>query len=295
MYSITELETFVAVARRGGITAAARHLGISAATTSHRIAKLEKALKLVLFHRNSRFFTLTDEGSIFLEKIEQILEDLHQAEMEAGACTSTLRGHLRVTVSPWILTRFILPNLTEFQARHPRLSLEFSTSDHFVPLAEEGLDCAIRVGRLPDSSLIARRICDNDRLICASPELLERIGTPKCINELETVPWVCLPWQNRFQMKDRHGNIRSLNTERNVLMTHSDSLTEAALQGIGVAVKSRLAIRQELAEGRLIEVLPGTLHPSEAPVWFVTLPDARNSRKTRLFGDMVFEAFQQYR
>ncbi|MBB1485119.1 LysR family transcriptional regulator [Oceanospirillum sediminis] len=295
MYSIAELETFVAVARRGGITAAAHHLGISAATTSHRISKLEKALKLVLFHRNSRFFTLTDEGSIFLEKIERILEDLHQAEMEAGACSRTIKGHLRVTLSPWILTRFILPNLPEFQEKHPRLSLEFSTADNFVPLAEEGQDCAIRVGRLPDSSLVARRICDNDRLICASPELLERIGTPQCINDLESVPWVCLPWQTRFSLKDKTGAIRQLVTERNILMTHSDSLTEAALQGIGVAVKSRLAICQELAEGRLVEILPGVLSPSEAPIWFITLPDARNSRKISLFSDMVFEAFKDYR
>jgi len=114
MYSIPDLQTFVSVAKTGGITSAARHLGISTATTSHRIAKLERVLKVTLFHRNSRTFRLTDEGQVFLERVDTVLEDLQQAELDVGSGTASLRGHLRVTMSPWILSRFIMPEMREW-------------------------------------------------------------------------------------------------------------------------------------------------------------------------------------
>ncbi len=292
MYSIPDLETFVAVARGGGITAAARQLGISGATVSHRIGKLEQVLKVTLFLRNSRSFALTDEGRIFLERIEGILDDLYQAEAEAGGGNTSLRGHLRVTLSPWILSRFIMPHLGGFRRAHPQLAIEFLAVDRFVSLVEERQDCAIRVGQLTSSSLIARKLSRNDRIICASPGFLSEYGVPRTIGDLQDAPWVCLPWQMRFDLRAPNGTVGQIAIRPNVTVSHSDMLTEGAAQGLGLAVKSRLAVQEELDAGKLVEVMPGTLHPSEAPIWFVTSPDARSGRKTKAFADLCAVAFR---
>lgn len=195
MYSIPDLQTFVTMARHGGITAGASAQGISAATASHRIAKREARLGIQLFHRSSRNFTLSDEGTLFLERIEPALRDIEEAEYEAGGRSAILRGHLRVTMSPWILSRFIMPHLGAFRQQHPDLTIEFLTVDRYVSLAEEGQDCAIRVGKLADSALISRKLSDNERIICAAPQFLDQFGTPEGIDDLRKALWVCLPWQ----------------------------------------------------------------------------------------------------
>ncbi len=292
MYGIAELETFVQVARRGGITAAAQHLGIATATVSHRVSKLEHALQLTLFHRNSRSVALTDEGEIFLARVEGILEDLHLAELEAGGRSGDLRGHLRVTLSPWILSRFILPRLAGFRRHHPALTIEFLAVDRFVSLVDEGQDCAIRVGQLKDSALIASKVADNDRIICAAPRYLTEKGAPDTAEDLAALDWVCLPWQTRWTIRIDGGRRSEIAAQRSVFVSNSDMLTEAAVQGLGLAVKSRLAVKSELDAGALVEVLPGTLEPQDAPIWYLTTPDARAGRKTKAFGALVKAAFR---
>ncbi|MEM8591911.1 MAG: LysR family transcriptional regulator [Pseudomonadota bacterium] len=287
MYSIPDLQTFVTVARHGGITAGAGVLGISAATASHRIAKLETRLGVQLFHRSSRNFTLSDEGTLFLERIEPALRDIEQAEFEAGGGT-TLRGHLRATMSPWILSRFIMPHLGAFRATHPDLTIEFLTVDRYVSLAEEGQDCAIRVGKLADSALISKKLSDNERIICAAPSFLQRFGAPSSVEDLRKALWVCMPWQMQMELA---GNHPKLIFERNVTVSNSDMLTDAAVHGLGLAVKSRLAIAKELEHGSLVEIMPGTLAPEQAPIWFLCPPESRNSRKTMAFRDLVVRAF----
>ncbi|WP_299480650.1 LysR family transcriptional regulator [uncultured Roseibium sp.] len=291
MYSIPDLQTFVAVARYGGITSAAGQLGISAATTSHRITKLEQALTVTLFHRNSRTFRLTDEGQLFLERVDVILEDLQQAEFDVGSGTAKLRGHLRVTMSPWILSRFIMPVLGEFRTENPDLTIEFLAVDRFVPLVEERQDCAIRVGRLADSSLVAQKLCDNDRIICASPSLFGAFGEPDTVEDLRDFPWVCLPWQTRFDVNDAKGRKRQYSVARSIAVSNSDMLTVGAVEGLGLVIKSRMAVREELEAGTLAEVLPGCLHAPEAPIWFVFAAESRTGRKTKAFHEVAKSAF----
>ncbi|WP_029064468.1 LysR family transcriptional regulator [Labrenzia sp. DG1229] len=293
MYSIPDLQTFVSVAKTGGITSAARHLGISTATTSHRIAKLERVLKVTLFHRNSRTFRLTDEGQVFLERVDTVLEDLQQAELDVGSGTASLRGHLRVTMSPWILSRFIMPEMREFREIHPDLTIEFLAVDRFVPLVEEGQDCAIRVGQLDDSSLVAQKLSDNERIICASPDLLSNSGEPKSVEDLKDAPWVCLPWQTRFDVNDARSRKRSFAVSRSVAVSNSDMLTAGAVEGLGLAIKSRMAVKDELDNGILVEILPGCLHSPEAPVWFVSAPESRAGRKTKAFRDVARRSFRR--
>ena len=291
MYNIADLETFVAAAQFHGVTAAARNLGISPATASHRISKLEHALRIALFHRSSRTLVLTDEGQAFFERVKDILADLRLAEQEAGSGTIDVRGHLRVTMSPWILSRFIMPRLAALRRDHPELTLEFLAVDRMVSLADEGQDCAIRVGQLRDSALKAQKLCDNDRLICASPAFLHDRGTPDNVASLSNAAWVSLPWQKLVDVTDRAGRKRTIRLTRNVDVSSSDALTEGAVNGLGLAIKSRLAVQHELENGTLIEVMPGRLYAPEAPIWFVSPAEGRAGRKLGCFKALVQTAF----
>lgn len=292
MYSIDDLKTFVAIAETLGVTAGARRIGISPATASHRLAKLESALQLTLFHRNSRTLRLTSEGQVFFERVLPVLADLSQAERDAGSSIAELSGTLRITMSPWILSRFILPALPDFSRAHPRLTFEFLAVDRYVPLVAEGQDCGIRVGQLEDSALVARKLSENERIICCAPELLESHGPFACTDDLVDAPWVSLPWQRRLAVKDAKGRRRDVTARSTVMVSNSDMLTEGAVQGLGLAIKSRLAVTPELKNGRLVEVFPGALWEPSAPIWFVFSPEARTSQKTRLFGDLAKRTFE---
>ncbi|WP_170755544.1 LysR family transcriptional regulator [Ruegeria lacuscaerulensis] len=291
MYHVNDLLTFVSVAKTGGVGSAAKAQGISAATVSHRITKLEEVLNLKLFHRNSRKVQLTEEGLIFLDRIEPLLADLRDAELEAGSGTGALRGHLRVTLSPWILSRFIMPVMSAFQAEHPDLTVEFLAVDRYVALVDEGIDCAIRVGQMADSTLKARKLSDNDRIICASPVFCETYGLPATAEDLRLMRWACLPWQTRLDITDGHGAAQ-FSIPRGIAVSNSDMLTEAAVQGLGLAVKSRLAVQRELESGALVEVMPGVLRSPDAPISFVHAGNATHGRKVRAFSDLANRAFQ---
>ncbi|MEM9812029.1 MAG: LysR family transcriptional regulator [Pseudomonadota bacterium] len=295
MYGIEDLRTFVAIAGAGGVTAGARRLGVSPATASHRLSKLEAALQLTLYHRNSRVMRLTAEGQVFLERVDPILADLAQAVRDAGGGAAALSGHLRITMSRWILSRFILPALPAFRDAHPKLTFEFLAVDRFVSLAAEGQDCAIRIGQLEDSALVARKLSENERIICAAPEFLARHGPITDPATLATVPWVSLPWQRHVAIKDAAGRRRHVRAESAVLVSNSDMLTDGAVQGLGLAVKSRLAIQAELRSGRVVEVLPGTLWDPSAPIWFVFSSEVRAGQKAQVFGDFAERAFQRLR
>lgn len=290
MYSIPDLESFVAVARCGGVTAAAREQGIAAATVSHRLGKLEAALSMKLFHRNSRSVSLTEEGQIFFSRVEVILEDLRQAEYLASGGQSQLRGHLKVTLSPWILSRFILPVLGGFREQHPELSVEFLAVDRFVSLVEEAQDCAIRVGQLPDSAMKFKKLCDNERIICATPHFLKQHGQPQSIADLRDAQWVCLPWQTKFEVSEPKGKALEIKVNRHVMVSSSDMLSEAARNGLGLIARSRMAVQPELDSGHLVEVMSGTLHNATAPISFVYAPHANTSLKTKAFAQLAQEA-----
>ncbi|TBR42472.1 LysR family transcriptional regulator [Marinomonas agarivorans] len=291
MYSINDLETFVAIARSGGISAASRLQGISVATISHRLGKLEHALKVPLFHRSNKAMHLNKEGQMFLERVEKILEELHDAQTTLTGKPDQLHGHLRVTMSPWIMRRFVMPYLAGFQQTHPDLTLELLATDQIVPLAEEMQDCAIRVGQLPDSTLVAHKLADNQRILCASPDYIERIGPIDNIATLQQAHWVCLPWQTRFQIKLANSPTQSVLMSKKLIVSNSDMLTTGAIYGNGLAIKSRLAIEKELQNKQLMEVLPTSLINANAPISLIYPSNTRSVRKMQVFKQFLQQAF----
>ncbi len=293
MYSVADLETFVAIVEQGGVTAAADRLDLAPATVSHRLAKLEQHLGTSLFHRDARHFAPSEEGQLFFDRVGDILDQLREAERAIGKGAADIEGTVRVTLPPWILANFVLPALSDFETAHPKLKIDFLATDRFVNLVEEGQELALRVGVMADSGLLARKIADNERILCAAPSYLERFGHPAVAEELPEHRWVCLPWQRQWRLNMSSGRVDTLTGKVQFTVSNSDSLSQSAEAGIGIAIKSRLAVLPALNEGRLVEVLPGVLADAEAPIWIVRASSRVRSRKLDATSEFLATAIRR--
>ena len=179
MSKLKQLETFVTVAARGGLTAAARAEGVAPAIIGRRIDALEERLGVKLLVRTTRRVTLTQEGSAFLEDCQRLLTDLDNAEASVSAGGVRATGHLNLTAPAGFGRRHVAPLVPRFRELHPDVTLSLNLNDRVMDLAAEGFDCAVRVGEMPDSSLVSVRLADNRRLCVAAPSYLKRHGTPQ--------------------------------------------------------------------------------------------------------------------
>lgn len=169
MAQFKQLETFVSVASRGSLSAAAAAEGVAPAIIGRRIDALEERLGVKLLVRTTRKITLTFEGSAFLEDCQRILNDLHNAEASVSAGGVKASGHLRITAPAGFGRKHVAPLVPLFIESHPDVTLTLDLSDRVVDLVNEGFDCAIRLGDLPDSSLVSIRLAENRRVVVASP------------------------------------------------------------------------------------------------------------------------------
>ena len=184
MDKLKVFESFVSVATRGSLTAAARAEGVAPAIMGRRLDALEEHLGVKLLVRTTRRITLTHEGSAFLEDCQRLLADVANAEASVSAGGVKATGHLRITAPAGFGRRHVAPLVPRFRELHPEVTVSLNLSDRVVDLAGEGYDCAVRVGDLPDSSLVSVRMADNRRLCVATPHYLQRRGTPRHPNEL---------------------------------------------------------------------------------------------------------------
>ena len=184
MDGLTDMALFARVVTAGGLSAAARELGLSPAVVSKRLARLEDRLGARLLHRTTRRISLTDEGAGYFERAQRILAEIEEAEAAVSRADLEPRGTLRVTVPASFGRLHVAPAFPEFLARYPRLRLVVTFTDAVVDIVEGGYDLAVRVAELKDSSLIARKLAPNRRVICAAPAYLERHGVPATPNDL---------------------------------------------------------------------------------------------------------------
>src|SRR5512133_907775 len=184
MDKLKQLQSFVAVATKGSLTAAAQAEGVAPAVIGRRIDALEARLGVKLLVRTTRRIALTHEGSAFLEDCQRLLADLANAEASVSAGGVKASGHLRITAPAGFGRRHVAPLVAKFRQQHADVTITLNLSDRVVDLAGEGFDCAVRVGDMPDSSLVSVRMADNRRLCVATPQYLERHGTPQHPNEL---------------------------------------------------------------------------------------------------------------
>jgi DNA-binding transcriptional LysR family regulator len=179
MDKLKQLESFVSVAARGSLTAAAKAEGVAPAIMGRRLDGLEERLGVKLLLRTTRRITLTHEGSAFLEDCQRLLADLANAEASVSAGGVKASGHLRITAPAGFGRRHVAPLIPKFYDLHPEVTISLNLSDRVVDIAGEGFDCAVRVGDMPDSSLVSVRMADNRRLCVATPAYLARRGTPQ--------------------------------------------------------------------------------------------------------------------
>ncbi|MGO2291568.1 MAG: LysR family transcriptional regulator [Pseudoalteromonas sp.] len=292
MYSISDLETFIAVVENKGVLAAASAQRLSPATVSHRLSKLERELSTVLVFRDSRRIRLSPAGEVFYRRVGAILEALRDAEHTIGAKGSSVSGLLRVTMPPWVFSKFVMPKLSAFEEQYPDIKLDFLISDNFVNVVDDAQDVAIRVGRLNDSALLSRKIVNNHRILCVAPSYVKKYGMPENIAQLNDHHWVCLPWQRQLRLQNSNNEIVNFNANTRFTISNSDNMTQATLAGHGIAIKSKIAIDEELKLGHLLEVLPGSLADNHAPVWFLRPQNSLTTRKTEVFYEFMRSLFE---
>lgn len=178
------MEVFAATAALGGLSAAARKLDMSQTMATKHLAALETRLGVKLFYRTTRRLSLTEAGQDYLDAVERILGDVADADAKAASGAIDVRGTLRLNAPISFGVREIAPLLPEFARVHPALAIDFSLSDHFVDLVEEGWDLAIRIGDIQNSSLTVRRLGSLPSVVCAAPSYLEAHGIPQTVADL---------------------------------------------------------------------------------------------------------------
>ncbi len=258
MDKFKQLETFVAVAAKGSLTAAAQAQGVAAAIIGRRLDALEERLGVKLMVRTTRKISLTHEGSAFLEDCQRLLADWSNAEASVSAGGIRASGHLRTTAPAGFGRRHVAPLVPVFRQQHPDVSISLNLSDRVVDIAAEGFDCAVRVGDLPDSSLISVRLADNRRLCVATPAYLKRRGTPRTPHDLHQHDCLMLSSdasQSRGWAFVLEGRVEHVRPGGPLDCSDGQVLHDWCLAGHGIAWRSRWEVAQEIAEGRLLSLL----------------------------------------
>jgi DNA-binding transcriptional LysR family regulator len=287
---LTGIEVFAAAIRLGGLSAAGRELGMSPAMAARHLDALEHRLGVTLVYRTTRRLALTEAGRHFLDKAEPLLANLAEAEDEASATTVAIQGPLRVSVPVSFGVLHIAPLAAAFHRRYPEVTLELGLNDRYVDLMEEGWDLAIRIGRLADSSLIARKLASISMVVVASPAYLAANGAPRTAADLTDHD--CLGFT-----LSQTGGVRTwsfgVNGEisvpiRAVLKANNgDALAAAAAEGLGIAYMPRFIAAAALSEGRLISLDLDTPAIDPGGVYALTHPDRRPAAKTRAWIDFL--------
>ena len=289
MDRLKQIETFVAVATKGSLTAAAQAEGVAPAIIGRRMDALESRLGVKLLLRTTRRITLTHEGSAFLEDCQRLLVDFNNAEASVSEGGVKASGHLRITAPAGFGRRYVAPLVPGFLAEHPDVSLSLNLSDRVVDIVNEGFDCAVRVGDLPDSSLISVRLADNRRLCVATPEYLRRAGTPA--NPAELARHACLTLssdasQSRGWAFMVDGALTHLRPGARLDCSDGQVLHAWCLQSLGIAWRSTWEVQADLAAGRLLSVLDEFAAPPNGI--FAVFPSARHlPLRVRLWIDFL--------
>ena len=294
MNRLEDLEAFVAVVEAGSFTLAADRLGIAKSAVSRRVSALEERLGVELLRRTTRRLNLTETGQGFYEQSARILADLDEAESAAAQAHGELRGKLRVALPLSFGVRHMAGPIAEFSRRHPRVTFDLDLNDRRVDLVEEGADLALRIGRLEDSSLIARRLFDARTIVVASPEYLEEHGRPQVPSDLSThacLAYSNLPEPDRWVCHDADG--RRIEVDINVAMSASsgDFVCEQAVEGRGIAMQPTFIAGDAVSRGELVPLFTNYEWPV-TPAWAVYPPTRHLSYRVRAFIDFLVECFE---
>jgi len=253
-----EMQTFCAVVDAGSFVKAAETLGLSKPAVSRYVADLETRLGVRLLHRTTRKLSLTEEGSVFNARCRELLSGVEEAEAEISSRSGAARGLLRVNVPVTFGIQHLSPLWEKFHELHPQVRLDVTLSDRVVDVIEEGYDLAIRIATLPSSSLISKRLASTRIVLCASPQYLESHGVPSHPSELASHQVIAYSYWSGGDNWQFDGPDGPVNVSINPWMhsNNGDTCRAIALAHQGVILQPTFLIGEDLAAGRLVEILP---------------------------------------
>jgi DNA-binding transcriptional LysR family regulator len=290
MGELTDMEVFARVVNAGGMSAAGREIGLSPAVVSKRIRRLEERLGARLLQRTTRQITLTEEGQGYFERVVSILASIEDAEAFVTRSNESPSGTLKITAPTSFARMHIAPHLGRFIEANPDLRINLTLSDKFVDIVGEGYDVAVRIAALENSSLIARRLAPNHRLICAAPSYLQRMGEPKSLAELADHNCLYATHQDVWQLEGPEGYVAA--RVSGTLQTNSSEVVrEAVIAGMGIALRSTWDVGEALKTGKLRVVLPQYRECSRVGL-FAVYPSRRFlPAKVRVFIDFLADLY----
>jgi DNA-binding transcriptional LysR family regulator len=295
MNTLDAMQVFVRVAEQASFTRAAESLGLLKATVSVAVQELETSLGTRLLHRTTRKVQMTLDGQAYYERCKELLSELDNMQSMFRQSGEAIRGRLRVDMPAGLARLYIVPRLPEFLKAHPQIEFELSSTDRFVDLVQEGFDCVVRVGAPRDPQLIARPLGQMKFINCASAEYLSRRGTPRTLEDLKTHDLI--HYVVTFGKKSpgfeypEDGEYRYLPMSGPVVVNNSDAYNAACLAGLGIMQAPEIGVREHLARGELVEVLPN-YRPEPMSAWLLYAHRRNLPRRVRIFMDWVAEVLR---
>ncbi len=276
-HSLQQIAAFAETAKHGSFATAARETGQAPSTLAKAVARLEAQLGVKLFHRTTRQVSLTPDGERLFQRCRRLLAEVDELQSEAAGVRESPTGTLRVDLPIVLGKRLVLPVLADLARRHPGLALDLRLHDAYADLVKEGIDVAVRVGELKDSSLVARRLGSQAMVLVASPAYLQARGTPRRLDQLAghdaLVFRMPSTGKDRSWVFRRRGQPVELQPASRIRVSDGEGLVQAALLGMGVAQLPDYFVREEIARGDLVALLPN-LAPAPLPISIV-YPGAR--------------------
>lgn len=300
-HTFDDIRAFLRVVDSGGIGAAATRLGVSKSSLSARIRRLERSLRVELLHRSTRGVALTDAGRRFHERMQDIMVRMQEAidEIASGESNDRLIGHLRITAPMTFGTEYVNAFVFAFMAKHPALDVTLDLDDRCLDILAGGYDLGVRIGRLPDSSLMARRIAASPRVLCCSPAYATQFGQPANVAALQDHACICYGsssvapyWQFQAEAGDDERLLHVVVRGRTHL-NNGESMRDAAIAGLGLAILPLFIAGPALRAGQLQVVLPET-PPTEDAIYAVYPPTRYVSQAVRVLIDSLVTHFEHF-
>ncbi len=292
MNNASNIQLFVRVVEEGSFSAAARQLGQTPSSVSKQISQLEEELNARLFHRTTRKQSLTEAGEIYYQHARQIVTDVREAKLAVSNLTQAPSGSLYITAEPDLAQTYLAPILAEFLEKHPEVNIRISMSAARIDILEKGIDLAIRMGHLEDSSLIARKIAISQSVICASPTYLKTNGTPKHPEDLANhncLSFRTAPGKKEWNFTKEASEI-NVPIKGRVNVSSLVFLRTLLLEHIGIAMMPTWIIKDELKKKQLIPLLTDyPLNPPNTPITAIFANNRHLAPKVRVFIDFLSE------
>ena len=283
------LAIFAKVAETRSFAAAAAELNLSKATVSKAVSRVETKLRTQLFNRTSRRIALTDAGRQLSSRAAHILAEGEAAEDEALARTTAVRGPVRLAAPMSFGVLHLAPLLPEFLATHPEVSIDLHLSDAMVDMIGDGFDAAIRIAALPDSSLVARRLCGMPRYLVGSPIYLSKHSRPQHPLHLAQHPCIGYAYTvtpDTWRFTHKNGKTATVRPSGPLRVNNGDAMMPALIAGTGLGILPEFIVRDALADGRLERLLPDWSVPSGSVYW-VTPPGGHRPKRVEVLGEFL--------